>query len=205
MFIEEYLTGLCDRNYPTKQAGLDAIEINSIQLMAYSSDPRQVVVPINIKRSAIKVQTMAFLDIESMTKFVDNFFAKENGLKLEKHEFLLGCEAWHRVAGPVVEWEWDEELKEVGTNGLTKSYTFFFWNLTCLGQHETMIGLQWMEEVGCFSKLIKGGSYLVLGKELLIASIVLDHKLNKPLDCKHISSDKFGSSPSLSLTALVLN
>lgn len=70
--IEDYLTGLSDVVYPHRSDTLDKLEINSIRLMADALYPRRVVVPMSLKDGSLSIQTMAFLDIGSMTNFIDD-------------------------------------------------------------------------------------------------------------------------------------
>lgn len=98
-----------------------------------------------------------------MTSFIDDIFAREHGLKLSKKRIPLKTQAYNGEAGMDVTWEWNGQVKGVGVDGKNEKFNIRL-NVTRLGKHEIMIGLQWMEEVGCFLKLIKGGSFLVLGK-----------------------------------------
>lgn len=97
--IEEYLTGWSDDHYPTPAEELGHVEINSIRLMADTSYPRRVVVPFKLRDEAICVPTMAFMDIGSMTNFVDDRYAKEHGMKLTKKLIPLKTEAYNGMAG----------------------------------------------------------------------------------------------------------
>lgn len=70
--VEEYLSGRSEYCYPAIPEIKNPVEINSIRLMADTSYPRRVVVPLTLKDDSINVQTMAFLDIGSMTNFIDD-------------------------------------------------------------------------------------------------------------------------------------
>ena len=185
--IEEYVTGLSEVVYPHTSDSLDVIKVNSIKLMADSSYPRRVVVPATLKTVTGSIQTMAFLDIGLMTNFVDDRFAKRHRLKLEKKILPLRCEAYDGTSGQDVEWEWNGRIEAVRADGETESFPICL-NVTRLGKHEVMIGLPWMEEIGCVLKLIRGGSYLILGKKLLISAIVLENELTTTLDCEQVHS-----------------
>lgn len=103
--IEEYITGLSDIDYPCNSDDLGTVEINAIKLEADTSYPRRVVVPMNLRSSSLIVQVMAFLDIGSMSNFMDDRFARRHGLQLKKKEVLLKCEGYDGSAGSDVEWE----------------------------------------------------------------------------------------------------
>lgn len=152
--VEEYLSGRSEDYYPAPSTIIDPVEINSIRLMADTSYPRRVVVPLTLKDNKINVRTMAFLDIGSMTNFIDDRFAKENNLKLLKKCYPLKTEAYNVEPGLDVEWEWNGEIEGEGMDGNTERFDICL-NVTCLGKHEIMIGLPWMEKVGCFLKLVK--------------------------------------------------
>lgn len=61
--VEEYLSGLSDVDYPTTSDELNQVEINSIQLIADTSYPRRVGVPLKLRDAAVCIPTMAFFDI----------------------------------------------------------------------------------------------------------------------------------------------
>lgn len=70
--VEEFLTGRSEDYYPATSGILPPVEINSVKLMADSSYPRRIVVPLTLKDDSICIQTMAFMDIGLMTNFVDD-------------------------------------------------------------------------------------------------------------------------------------
>lgn len=195
--VEEYLTGWSDINYPTESERVDQVEVNAIRLMADDSYPRRVVVPFKLKDTEICVPTMAFLDIGSMTNFVDDRFAKEHQLKLSKNSIPMKTEAYNGEAGLDVVWDWNGKLEGVGVDGRTESFDICL-NVTRSGKHKVMMGLPWMQRVGCFLKLIQGGSYLVLGKTMLVLAVVLEQTKTTTLDCERnspINSFSLPSSP----------
>lgn len=149
--IEDYIEGLSDVVYPHTSDFLDTVEVNSIKLMADNSYPRRVVVPANLKTDTGSIQTMAFLDIGLMTNFLDDCFAKEHGLVLKKKDLPLRCEVYNGTTGQDVEWEWNGRIAAVGADGETESFDICL-DVTRLGKHKVMIGLLWMEEIGCFLK-----------------------------------------------------
>lgn len=97
--IAEYDAGWSDVVSPHISDPLDTVETNSIKLMADTSYPRRVMVPMNLVTGSGSVHTMAFMDIGSMTNFVDDRFAKTHGLKLEKKVMPLRCEAYDGSTG----------------------------------------------------------------------------------------------------------
>lgn len=145
--VEEYLTGRSEYYYPATSDLIEPIEINSIRINADKSYPRRVVIPLTLKDVTISVQTMAFLDIGSMTNFVDDRFARKHNLKLSKKMIPLRTEAYNGEQGLDVLWEWNGEIEAVGLNGDTERFNICL-NVTRLGKHEVMIGLPWMEGVG---------------------------------------------------------
>lgn len=52
-----------------------------------------------------------------------------------------------------------------------------------------------MEEVGCFLKLVKGGSYVLLGNSTLISAVALEQDLPTTLACKQEPSIKILPNP----------
>lgn len=171
--LEDYLTGRSDITYPCRSEVLESIEVNSIRLMADNSYPRRVVVPMTVKSQSLSIQTMVFLDIGSMSSFVNEEFVRRHGLTLKKKEIPMRCEWYDGTVGRDVEWEWDGKIEAVGADGETEAFKIRL-NVTSLGRNDVMIGLPSMEGIGCFLKLIKGGSYVMLGKKLLIAATVLE-------------------------------
>lgn len=121
-----------------------------------------------------------------MTNFVDDRFAKEHGLMLTEKSFPLKTEAYNGEAGLDVNWELDGKLEAICTDGTREEFGICL-NVTRLGKHEVMIGLPWMEEIGCFFKLIKGGSYVLLGQAFSISANVIEEQTTLTLDCKHQS------------------
>lgn len=117
--VEEFLTGRFEDYYPATSELIDPVEINSICLMADNSYPRQVVVPLTLKEDSIGVKTMAFLNIGSMTNFVDNRFARRHNLKMTKNSVPLKTEAYNGGPGLDVLWEWRGEIEAVGVDGTT--------------------------------------------------------------------------------------
>lgn len=151
---------------------IDPVEINSIQLMADGSYPRRVVVPLTLREDLIFVQTMAFLDIGLMTNFINDCFARVHDLKLTKKEIPLMTKAFNGEQGADVIWELNGHIEAVGIDGSKEEFETCL-NVTRLGEYEVMIGLPWMEDIGCVLKLVKGGSYVLFGGSTLISAIVV--------------------------------
>lgn len=98
-------------------------------------------------------------------------------------------------------WEWNGVLEAVGLDDLTGEFNVCL-NVTRLGKHEIMIRLPWMQEVGSVLKLVKGGSYVLLGSLTLISAIVIDQEHCNIIDCKQKLQIKISPSFTSNPTAL---
>lgn len=64
-----------------------------------------------------------------------------------------------------------------------KDYHEFVLNFLKLVNHDLIIGLHLMKEIGCLLKFKKGGSYITIGK-ILIQTLQISEELHQPLDCE---------------------
>lgn len=180
--LEEYLSGLSEPSYPSSSDIKETVEICSVRLVADPSIPRRINVPMSLRDNGLNIPVIAFMDTGSEGDFLDERVAKRHGLKFLKKEIPLECVGYDGKKGNDVLWEWRGQLRVTSENGDWEDQDITL-NVTRLGSHEMIIGLPWMQRVGCSMMLSKGKSYLVVGRDL-IKALPMTEETSTTLICK---------------------
>lgn len=165
--MENYCSGLSSPVYPHHSDLIDEPRICAVRLEADKSTPRRVNVAMTLREGDIAIPVVVLADTGSMTNVLDEKFAQKHGMTLIKKDIPLTCTGYDGKRGEDVGFEWRGKVRVFGSDRKTEDFDVVL-NVTKLGNHEAIIGLPWMEEVGCSFVLWKEGSYLTLGKQLIV-------------------------------------
>lgn len=180
--LEDYLAGLSTPSYPPPSELKEQVDVCSIRLAADPSVPRRINVPMTLREHDLSIPVVAFLDTGSEGDFLNEKFAMVHKMKIKKKEIPLQCVGYDGRRGADVLYEWEGKIRAVGERGEWEEHDLVL-NVTRLGTHDMIIGLPWMQRVGCSLMLNKGKSYLMIGQELIEALPSIDDK-STTLNCE---------------------